>query len=236
MPLIYSINDRKPQFTLRFMTNRICDYPRHIQNYFIAKIYCILCLQLSITIGMTLIAFNYNYIAHFILQKTYILFVVSIISIYSILLSYKYGNIFPYNLAILAIFTITKSYIVVYISLYYSAITIIFTWSIILILFILLTLYAFIMKNDYYSENSLLLMFCILSVISVLYLVFIPYKYIYSVFISIFASIVFCAYILLDTSILLHKLTPDDTVKGCIDLYLDIINLFIWTLSLFDTD
>ena len=92
------------------------------------------------------------------------------------------------------------------------------------------------MKNDYYSENSLLLMFCILSVISVLYLVFIPYKYIYSVFISIFASIVFCAYILLDTSILLRKLTPDDTVKACIDLYLDIINLFIWTLSLFDTD
>ena len=45
-------------------------------------------------------------------------------------------------------------------------------------------------------------------------------------------SLIFSGYILYDTSMIMHCYGPDDYVMAAIQLYLDIINLFLYLLEL----
>merc|ERR1712232_865544 len=49
---------------------------------------------------------------------------------------------------------------------------------------------------------------------------------------SAFGAMLFCGYILYDTHRIMEVLGPDDAIVGAIDLYLDIINLFMYLLQL----
>ena len=46
------------------------------------------------------------------------------------------------------------------------------------------------------------------------------------------SALLFCGFILYDTSNLLHLYGPDDYVEASIALYLDIINLFLYLLEI----
>ncbi|CAE8616428.1 unnamed protein product [Polarella glacialis] len=49
---------------------------------------------------------------------------------------------------------------------------------------------------------------------------------------SLAGAMIFCAYIVFDTFRILHVLKPDDYVEAAIQLYLDIINLFLYILDI----
>jgi FtsH-binding integral membrane protein len=49
---------------------------------------------------------------------------------------------------------------------------------------------------------------------------------------ALLGALVFCGYILFDTSRIVHKFGYDDYIIAAIDLYLDIINLFLFILDL----
>jgi FtsH-binding integral membrane protein len=53
-----------------------------------------------------------------------------------------------------------------------------------------------------------------------------------SVAFGFIGALTFCGYILYDTSCLVKKLTYDDYIVGAIELYLDIINLFLYILEI----
>ena len=49
---------------------------------------------------------------------------------------------------------------------------------------------------------------------------------------SLVCALLFCGYILYDTSLILHHFGPDDYIVAAVQLYLDIINLFLYLLEL----
>ncbi|CAG8473357.1 3849_t:CDS:2 [Paraglomus occultum] len=59
-----------------------------------------------------------------------------------------------------------------------------------------------------------------------------PFDRAYHVAISVLSAAVFCGYILYDTYMLFIKLSPEEYIIAAIDLYLDVINLFIALLVL----
>jgi FtsH-binding integral membrane protein len=50
--------------------------------------------------------------------------------------------------------------------------------------------------------------------------------------VSIVSVLLFCGYILYDTSMIIHHLGPDDWAVACISLYLDVLNLFLNLLQI----
>ena len=48
--------------------------------------------------------------------------------------------------------------------------------------------------------------------------------------IAIGGAILFCLFIVFDTHMLMHKLSPEEYIVATINLYLDIINLFLHIL------
>jgi FtsH-binding integral membrane protein len=49
---------------------------------------------------------------------------------------------------------------------------------------------------------------------------------------ALLGALLFCGYILFDTSMILHHYGPDDYIMAAIALYLDLINLFLYMLEL----
>jgi len=47
-------------------------------------------------------------------------------------------------------------------------------------------------------------------------------------------ALLFCGFIIYDTHLLMHKLSPEEYILAAINLYLDIINLFLHLLRLLE--
>lgn len=54
----------------------------------------------------------------------------------------------------------------------------------------------------------------------------------FSFVLSVVSALVFCGYILFDTSLIIHHLGPDDWSIACVSLYLDVLNLFLNLLQI----
>ena len=52
-----------------------------------------------------------------------------------------------------------------------------------------------------------------------------------SIALSIFGIMLFVGYILYDTSEIIRTISPDDAFVGAIQLYLDVVNLFVFILQ-----
>ena len=50
--------------------------------------------------------------------------------------------------------------------------------------------------------------------------------------VSVGGAVVFCGFILFDTHLIMHKLSPEEYVLASVNLYLDFINLFIYILRI----
>lgn len=49
---------------------------------------------------------------------------------------------------------------------------------------------------------------------------------------SIGGALLFCGFIIFDTHMIMHKLSPEEYIMASINLYLDFINLFIYILRI----
>jgi len=47
-----------------------------------------------------------------------------------------------------------------------------------------------------------------------------------------FGAVVFSLYIIYDTYMISQRYSPDEYIMACVDLYLDIVNLFLYILQL----
>lgn len=50
--------------------------------------------------------------------------------------------------------------------------------------------------------------------------------------ISVGGAVLFCGFILFDTYMIMHRLSTEEYVIAAVDLYLDLINLFIYMLRI----
>ena len=64
-----------------------------------------------------------------------------------------------------------------------------------------------------------------------IYVTFVPTAFV-DLLISFLGTSIFSGLILYDTSIMKLHMTPDDAVEACVQLYLDILNLFLYLLQL----
>ena len=49
---------------------------------------------------------------------------------------------------------------------------------------------------------------------------------------SIGGALIFCGFIIFDTHMIMHKLSPEEYIMGAVNLYLDFINLFLHILRI----
>lgn len=100
------------------------------------------------------------------------------------------------------------------------------------VIFMGLTVYVFITKKDFSFLGGFLFMglFGLIGV-GIMFIFFPPSNTSYMLYCGI-GALIFCGYILYDTSLLMQNWESNDYVGFAISLYLDFLNLFIYLLQL----
>ena len=208
---------------------------------FIRKVYFILCMQLAFTSGICGL-FIYNdtiknfvqgpnggalLISSFVLQLVFML----------VLVCTDVHRKYPYNYIILSLFTISMSYMLGVVTSTYDTNTVLLAAGATGVVTLGLTLFAFQTKIDFTGAGPYLFSGLLILIFMGFMGMFIHDR-IYDIIYAGLGAFIFSFYIIYDTQLIIggkhkkYQFRTDEHVFAALNLYLDIINLFLYLLRL----
>uniref|UniRef100_A0A3Q0RFU8 Transmembrane BAX inhibitor motif containing 4 n=1 Tax=Amphilophus citrinellus TaxID=61819 RepID=A0A3Q0RFU8_AMPCI len=184
-----------------------------IRMDFLRKVYTLLSLQVILTTATSAVFMFSQTIREFILASPAVVLVSSLLSLALLLALAVYRHQHPANLYLL--FTFVSFFLT-----FYEYSTILQALFLTCAVFTGLTAYTFQSKRDFMV--GLLKRFFFHSDSTDLLL-------------AGAGALVFCGFIIYDTSLLMKQLSPEEHILASINLYLDIVNLFLHILRVLDS-
>ncbi|KAH7037512.1 transmembrane BAX inhibitor motif-containing protein [Microdochium trichocladiopsis] len=206
-----------------------------IRNQFIRKVYTILTAQLILTAIVSGISFWSESYKIWIQSHPALVYVSLFGALAFLGLTFWKRKSYPTNLLFLTGFTLLEAYsISVIVSLYDSKIVlnaVFLTGGI----FVFLTLFACQTKYDFTSWMPYLFGALWGLVLFGFMFMFLPYSSTGELIYGGVSALLFSAYILVDTQMVLRKHHVEEEIAAAISLYLDIINLFLAILRILNS-
>jgi FtsH-binding integral membrane protein len=203
---------------------------------FIRKVYGVLTFQLILTVAIASLGLN-DSVKDFYINNLWLFYVAIASSIIIIIPLTCYPEVarkVPGNYILLTLFTICESIMVSYIVSTYPPETVMIAAGLTIVIVVGLTVYACNTKTDFTWLGgilvcSLLLMFC-LGLFSIIFGGFLRTLY------CVLGVFVFSLYLIFDTQLIMGKFGTvfqiDDYIFAALNIYLDIIQIFIYLLSI----
>ncbi|ODV81220.1 UPF0005-domain-containing protein [Suhomyces tanzawaensis NRRL Y-17324] len=208
-----------------------CELP--IRQMFIRKVYSLLTAQILATVVVGLFIRSNGTVQAWCLENTWLLIVSFVGAIGTLIGAHIKARSYPSNLIFLGAFTIFEAYgIGLSCSLVESGV-VVQALMLTLLIFIGLTAFAFQTKYDFTSWQGVLGMSLWGLIAWSFILFFFPgqSKFVELVYSGI-GALIFSAYIVVDTQIIMKTAHLDDEIIATISLYLDIVNLFLFILRI----
>uniref|UniRef100_A0A9J8BG55 Transmembrane BAX inhibitor motif containing 4 n=2 Tax=Cyprinus carpio TaxID=7962 RepID=A0A9J8BG55_CYPCA len=205
-----------------------------LTNDFLRKVYTILSLQIIITTAVSALFMLCNPIKNFVHESPLLVLISAIGSLILLLALAVYRHQHPINLYLLFGFTLLESLSVATAVSFYEYTIVLQAFVLTSAVFLGLTAYTFQSKRDFSKLGaSLFAGLWILIIASFMRLFF--YNDTMELVFAGAGALLFCGFIIFDTHLLMHKLSPEEHVLASINLYLDIVNLFIYILRILDS-
>ena len=213
---------------------KVSELDSHIRMGFIRKVYTLLSLQLLITWAMMYGVYRSPTATDYVNTHQGLLITAMVATFVFLFAAFCYGSRHPHGLLILLGFTLSESYCVSYIAIHYTAESVLLAWGATFSVFLGLTMYTFRTKSDFnFLGAALGSALWILIIGGIVQYIFLPNDHLVRTGLACLGAIVAVGYILYDTSDIMLRMTPDETVLACLNLYIDIIMLFTKLLELF---
>jgi len=208
---------------------------------FIRKVYGILSAQLFLT---AVVAFPIQQMDHtWIVQHSQYVQMAMMISLAAVIgvscCCTQLARTVPYNYMFLLLVTVCEAVIVGFVSAMYTAQSVLMAVALTAGIFFGLTVYAMTTKTDFTGMGGYLTAAVMGMFMTSFLCMFFPYSPMMQKLMGGFGAILFSCYIVYDTQLICggkhakHKFGVDDYVFAALNIYLDIINLFLYLLSLF---
>lgn len=210
-----------------------------IRHNFIKKVYSLVTLQLLITTAFIALIKFVPTITTFFAVNTWFLWL-AMIGTFIIMITLAccegVARSYPMNMILLFVFTILESILVGCISTQYKTDTLFIAVGITAIVVIGLTLFAFQTKIDFTGMGTYLFVFG-LVLLAFGFISIIMRSHIMSILYAAFGAGLFSMYLVFDTQLMMggkHKysISPEDYIMAALNIYVDIINLFLVILRL----
>lgn len=212
-----------------------------IRAGFIIKVYSIVAFQLSISIIFIGCAYIPGYSTFLYSTIGIVLLTISMIG--AIMLAILLGLIakvarrFPVNYILLVLFTIFESFILQFICSSYDYKTVLIAGIMTIGVVACLALYALKTKTDYTWKGAFLCNTLIHFILTGFLMTFLWKIYFLQILYSAFGVWIFSMYLIYDMQLISGKFgtkfSIDDYIMAAINIYLDIINIFLKLLELF---
>ena len=209
-----------------------------IRNGFISKVYGIITYQIVITAIVVYFAFISSSFQELLLKSAsmyYICFFVSFFCVLLPLCSPKIYQKVPSNYIILTIFTLSESWLVAIFCCLYSFRSVMVSIFLTFITVFSLSIYALRTKKDFTVCGGTLFICLVLLIFSSLIFIILPIP-LPNIIFTYISLVLFSIYLIYDTHLLIGegrvKFSEDDYILAAIDIYLDIIILFLRILKI----
>ena len=229
--LHYKDNEENEDFNI--------DISKKMRNGFICKVYGIIGYQIILTSIVVILALLNKTIQSFMLKHIGIYYTCLLISLICVILPICAPELYrtvPTNYIILTIFTLSYSWIVATITCLYTPISVITALFLTFITVLTLTIYAWKTKSDFTVCGGTLFVALVLLIFCSIIYIFIPIPFL-NLVITYGGLIIFCIYLIYDTQLLIgsgkFSFSEDDYILAAINIYLDIIILFLKILAIF---
>ena len=210
-----------------------------IQSGFVVKVYGILLYQLFFCGILIVLSMAFPWYKTFIINNPSFLYVAVIPCFIIALLPCcfpKVYNIVPLNYILLTIFTLGMGYTVSIYTAFSTSQNVIVALILTVVTVVGLTIYAWKTEKDFTIYGGVLFIALTLLVFSSFLMWIFPRVTIVEIILDIVGLLVFAIYLIYDTQLLMsnkrYHYESDDYILAAMNLYLDIINIFIELLSI----
>ncbi|KAM9313448.1 protein lifeguard 4 [Gastrophryne carolinensis] len=205
----------------------------HIRMGFLRKVYIILSVQVLLTTVTSAVFLYFDSIKNFLHDSPGLVLICAIGSLGTIIALTIYRHQYPVNLYLLFAFTILEAITVGVAVTFYEVSVVIQAFILTTAVFFGLTAFTFQSKKDFSKFGAGLFAGLWILIIAG-FLRFFFYSETVEIVLAACGALLFCGFIIYDTHLLMHKLSPEEHILASINLYLDIINLFLHILRVLE--
>ncbi|XP_075979268.1 protein lifeguard 1-like isoform X2 [Anticarsia gemmatalis] len=211
-----------------------------IRRAFIRKVYAILMCQLLVTMGfIALFLFHAptrNW-AHSNRWLFWVAFAIVFVCLIVMACCHDVRRQAPMNFIFLGIFTVAESFLLGVTSSVYAVDAVLMAVGITAAVCLALTLFAFQTKWDFTVMGGALLCATVVLLIFGIIAIFLPANRIVTLVYASIGALIFSLYLVYDTQLMMggkHKysISPEEYIFAALNLYLDIINIFLYILTI----
>lgn len=210
-----------------------------IRHGFIRKVYSILLVQLLVTIGIMAIFMYVPGVKEFSYANAWLMIVAMVLTFVLLIVLACCPNVrrsYPTNMILLGLFTLLEAFMLGVVSSHYDTDAVLMAAGITAVVSLSLTIFAFQTKWDFTMFGGILFVFLIVLFCFGLLCAIIQNRYATLAYASI-GALIFAAYLVFDTQLMMggkHKysISPEEYIFAALNLYLDIINLFLFILTI----
>ncbi|KAJ8961290.1 hypothetical protein NQ318_008975 [Aromia moschata] len=211
--------------------NNVAQATKAIRLAFIRKVYGLLTMQILLTIIIASICMFTPPIKSFVHTNDWMMLVTFLGSMVLLIALHVKRRESPTNLILLAAFTIVQAYTIGVIVTFYSQAVVLQALLLTLVVLGGLTLYTFQTKHDFSAMHSALFAgLCVLLIGGVMQ-VFLQ-STVFEIAVSFGGALIFSLFIIFDTQLIMKTLSPEEYILATINLYMDIVNLFLYILRI----
>jgi len=202
---------------------------------FIRKVYSILTVQLLATAALSSVSFFSTGYRNWIQSNQWMMFISLFGAIGFMLLTFWKRKSYPTNLLFLGGFTALEAYSISVITSFYESKIVLEALIFTLGIFVALTLFACQTKYDFTSWMPYLFGALWVLIIFGFMSAFFPHTSAIELGYGVVSALIFSAYILVDTQLVMRHYHVEEEIAASISLYLDIINLFLSILRILNS-
>lgn len=206
-----------------------------IRMQFIRKVYSILSVQLLLTTVLSAVSFYSDTYRNWIQSNAWMMWLSLFGAIGFMLLTFWKRKSYPTNLLFLGAFTAMEAYSVSVITSFYESKIVLEALVITAAIFVALTVFATQTKYDFTAWQPYLFGGLWILIIFGFMAAFFPYSSTAELIYGAGAALLFSAYILVDTQMVMRHYHVEEEIAAAISLYLDILNLFLAILRILNS-
>ncbi|NXV83755.1 LFG4 protein, partial [Atlantisia rogersi] len=208
----------------------------HIRMAFLRKVYSILSIQVLLSTVTSAIFLYSTGVQAFVHERPALVLISGLGSLAIIVALTLYRHQHPVNLYLLfGFYSLNNSLLLLFIVSFYDVSVVLQAFILTTAVFLGLTAYTLQSKRDFSKFGA---GYVVILVMYFFFCFICLQMFFYSETIElVFAAagaLLFCGFIIYDTHLLMHKLSPEEYILAAINLYLDIINLFLNLLRLLE--
>lgn len=211
--------------------NNVLNADKEIRLGFIRKVYGLLTIQLLATVAIAAVFLLVKPVQGFIHENDWMVMIAFVLSMITLFALIAKRRDYPVNLYLLAGFTVVQAYTIGVVVSYYNTFVVLQALGLTFAVVFGLTLYTLNTKRDFSFVGYGLVAGLSVLIIGGFIQIFIQSSA-FEVALSFTGAIFFSLFLIFDTQQMMTTLSPEEYILATINLYMDILNLFLYILRI----